>query len=485
MKKTKIICTLGPQSCTREIIQELINNGMDCARLNCSHGNPEEKLEKINLVRDISDYVSIILDTKGPEIRTGAIQSIYSDSKSCDGEIYLNDGDQIILTAQDIIGTRERISISYKDLAKKVKPKQTIYIDDGLIELKVIEIKNEEIVCKVLNGGKLGSRKTVALPGLDIALEPITPEDLKNIEFAIKYNLDFIAVSFVKSKDEIIWIKNYIRKKGSQIKVIAKIETVESVENIKEIIEASDGIMVARGDLATDICPQNVPIVQKDIVKRCNIAAKPVIIATQMLDSMINNPRPTRAEVNDVANAIIDGADAIMLSGETASGRYPVKALKNMSEIAKATEKSCYFGTKKEIKNGIDDNIASFISKSVYHAANNLDIQAVIAATSSGFTARLISRFKLRIPIIAITSSLETYRQLSLSWGVYPILGEFAAKSRQVVIDSINLAFKKDLITKNDTVAVTAGVPVGQAGTTNLIEIHRIESFLLYNKIKE
>ncbi|MCK5025244.1 MAG: pyruvate kinase, partial [Nanoarchaeota archaeon] len=357
--------------------------------------------------------------------------------------------------------------------------------DDGLIELKVIEIKNEEIVCKVLNGGKLGSRKTVALPGLDIALEPITPEDLKNIEFAIKYNLDFIAVSFVKSKDEIIWIKNYIRKKGSQIKVIAKIETVESVENIKEIIEASDGIMVARGDLATDICPQNVPIVQKDIVKRCNIAAKPVIIATQMLDSMINNPRPTRAEVNDVANAIIDGADAIMLSGETASGRYPVKALKNMSEIAKATEKSCYFGTKKEIKNGIDDNIASFISKSVYHAANNLDIQAVIAATSSGFTARLISRFKLRIPIIAITSSLETYRQLSLSWGVYPILGEFAAKSRQVVIDSINLAFKKDLITKNDTVAVTAGVPVGQAGTTNLIEIHRIESFLLYNKIKE
>lgn len=481
MKKTKIICTLGPQSCTKEIIQELVNKGMDCGRLNCSHGNPKEKLEKINMLRDISDHVSILLDTKGPEIRTGDIQNIYGDSKSCNGEIYLNDGDKIILTTEDIIGTKEKISISHKDLTKKIKPKQTIYIDDGIIELEVIKIKNNDIICKVINGARLGSRKTVALPGLDIDLEPITPEDLENIKFAIKYNLDFIAVSFVKSKEEILWIKNYIKKKGSQIKIIAKIETIESVEKIEEIINASDGIMVARGDLATDICPKNVPIVQKDIIKKCNIAAKPVIVATQMLDSMINNPRPTRAEVNDVANAVIDGADALMLSGETASGKYPVKALKNMVEIAKATEKSCDLGTKAEI-NDIEDTIASFISKSVYQAANSLDIQAVIAATSSGFTARLISRFKLKIPIIAITSSINVYRQLSLSWGVYPVLGKFARKSRQVVIDSINLALKNNLIKKNNTIAITAGVPVGQAGTTNLIEIHRIESFLIYNK---
>ncbi len=484
MKKTKIICTLGPKTSSKSIIQNMIESGMDCVRLNCSHGNYEEKLDKINIVRRLSDSIAIMFDTRGPEIRTGIIESIYSDDKECEGEVYLNDGDNIILTTEDVIGTKNRVSISYKNIIKEVKPKQRIYLDDGLIELEVIKINGNDVICKVLNGEKLGSKKTVALPGLDISLDSITSDDIRDIEFAIRYNLDFLALSFVKSKDDIIKIKNIVKDRGAKIKVIAKIETVEAVNNIDEIIEASDGIMVARGDLAVDISPKNVPIVQKDIVKRCNLAAKPVIIATQMLNSMINNPMPTRAEVNDVANAIIDGADAVMLSGETANGKYPLKALKQMSDIARAVEESFYFDAKTEISCGIDDNIASFISKSVYNAAKSLDLGAVIAATSSGFTARLISRFKLNIPIIAITASLDTYRQLALSWGVYPILSEFAAKSRQIVIDSIDLALQNKLITKDDTVVVTAGVPVGQIGTTNLLEIHRIESFLSYHRRK-
>jgi len=484
MKKTKIICTLGPKTSSKGIIQNMIEGGMDCVRLNCSHGNYEEKLDKINIVRSLSDSTAIMLDTRGPEIRTGIIESIYSADKECEGEVYLNDGDSIILTTEDVIGTKNRVSISYKNIIKEVKPKQRIYIDDGLIELEVIKIHGNDIICKVLNGEKLGSKKTVAFPGLDISLDSITSDDIRDIEFAIRYNLDFLALSFVKSKDDIIKIKNIIKKRSAKIKVIAKIETVEAVNRIDEIIEASDGIMVARGDLAVDISPKNVPIVQKDIVKRCNLAAKPVIIATQMLNSMINNPMPTRAEVNDVANAIIDGADAVMLSGETANGKYPVKALKQMSDIARAVEESFDFDAKKEISCGIDDNIASFISKSVYSATKSLDLGAVIAATSSGFTARLISRFKLNIPIIAITASPDTYRQLALSWGVYPLLGEFAAKSRQIVIDSIDLALQNKLITKDDTVVVTAGVPVGQIGTTNLLEIHRIKSFLLYHQRK-
>ncbi len=477
MKKTKIVCTLGPATSSKDRIAKLIENGMNCARLNCSHGDHREKLEKIKTLRKISDKTAIMLDLKGPEIRTGVVQN--EEGK---GEIYLEDGDTIILTTDDVVGTKEKISVSYMNLPKEIKPQQKILLDDGLIELEVIEARVNDIECKILNGETLKSRKAVAVPGLQISLDFLTDEDQGNIDFAIEHNLDFIALSFVKSKDDILKVKKIIDEKGANIKIISKIEALEAVDNFDDILKMSDGIMVARGDLAVEISPEKVPIVQKEIIKECNIAAKPVIVATQMLESMIENPRPTRAEVNDVANAIMDGADALMLSAETAAGKYPIKVLKQMVKVATYTERNFEFDAKRILDAVVDDSIASFISKSVYGAKKSLNISAVITPTSSGFTPRLIARFNPQISILAITDSPDTLRQLALTWGVYATLGRFDVSERDIVLNSIKLALKQGLVEKDDTVAVTAGIPIAKPGTTNMIEIHKVESILRHHQ---
>lgn len=470
LRKAKIVCTIGPASESVETLKKLIEAGMNVARLNFSHGSHEEHAARIENIREASRQtgksVAILLDTKGPEIRTGSLEV---------DAIELIEGNRIVLTTEDVAGNAERVSITYQELPADVAAGDTILIDDGLIGLTVEEVRPTEIVCLIKNGGTLKSKKGVNVPGVSINLPGITEKDAQDIEFGIKQGVDFIAASFVRKAADILEIRQILEQHGASIDIIAKIENQEGVDNVDEILVVSDGIMVARGDLGVEIPAEEVPLVQKQLIKKCNELAKPVITATQMLDSMQRNPRPTRAEASDVANAIFDGTDAIMLSGETAAGKYPVESVETMDRIALRAEQELNYREilhKQVIMKHV--TITDAISQAVASAALDLNAAAIITATESGHTARMVSKFRPKAPIVAVTPHAGVIRRLALVNGVYPVLGEIAHTTDEMLDRSVQESLQSGYVRHGDLVVITAGVPVREVGTTNLMKIHVI-----------
>ncbi|RSD27699.1 pyruvate kinase [Mesobacillus subterraneus] len=477
MRKTKIVCTIGPASETIEKLTHLMEAGMNVSRLNFSHGSHEEHAARIKNIREAAaktgKRVAILLDTKGPEIRTNDMEN---------GGIELQTGQECIISMKEVLGTAEKFSITYDQLIDDVHPGAKILLDDGLIGLEVIGIDkaNDEIKTRVLNSGTLKNKKGVNVPGVSVNLPGITEKDAQDILFGIEQGVDFIAASFVRRATDVLEIRQLLEENnGSHIQIIPKIENQEGVDNINEILEVSDGLMVARGDLGVEIPAEEVPLVQKDLIKKCNTLGKPVITATQMLDSMQRNPRPTRAEASDVANAIFDGTDAIMLSGETAAGQYPVEAVQTMHNIASRAEQAL---NHKELLSArskdTEHNITDAIGQSVAHTALNLDVNAIITPTESGHTARMISKYRPKAPIIAATSNEHVLRRLALVWGVYPQLGQKAETTDEMLAVAVEESVNSGLVSHGDLVVITAGVPVGEAGTTNLMKIHVVGDIL-------
>ena len=463
IKKTKIVCTLGPASENEETLRELIKNGLNVCRLNFSHGSHEEHKGRMDLVKKLREELNmptaILLDTKGPEIRTGKFDV---------PEVFLEEGQTFTITMKDVIGDKERCTVSYKGLANDVKPGDTILIDDGLVGLTVKEVNNDDIVCEVQNSGIVKNHKGVNVPGVKVNLPAITEKDRSDIEFGIEQGIDFIAASFVRKVSDVLAIREILEENNAEhIKIISKIENQEGVENLDEIIEVSDGIMVARGDLGVEIPTEEIPVVQKLMIKKCNEAGKPVITATQMLDSMIRNPRPTRAEVTDVANAIYDGTDAIMLSGETAAGKYPVEAVKTMATIAKRAEETM---RNRRDKINKSKNVTDAISYATCTTAMDLEAKAILSSTASGHTARMVSKFRPDCPIVATTSNESVRRQLALTCGVLPLMREKSANIDQVIVNSIEAAKTSNYVSKDDVVVITAG----GGETTNLIKVETV-----------
>ena len=475
-KKTKIVCTIGPASESIDTLKELIKSGLNVCRLNFSHGNYEEHGKRIDNIKaarnEMKLPIAILLDTKGPEIRTGKFSS---------PEVNLVEGQNFIITMEEVLGDETKCTVSYKELVNDVKPGNQILIDDGLVGLAVKEIKGQEILCIVQNAGTIKDNKGVNVPNVKINLPAITPKDKKDIEFGIEQGIDFIAASFVRKASDVLAIREILEENNAtNIQIISKIENQEGVDNIDEILEVSDGLMVARGDLGVEIPTEDIPIVQKELIKKCNILGKPVITATQMLDSMIRNPRPTRAEVTDVANAIFDGTDAIMLSGETAAGKYPLESVKTMASIAIRAEQTLDYEELLKTKVKLRQlNITNAISHATCTTAIDLKASAIISATASGYTARMVSSYRPSAPIIAATNSEMVMRQMGLVWGVYPLLAEKGLSTDDVFEKSVQSALDMDYISSGDLVVITAGVPVGIAGTTNLINVHIASEILI------
>ncbi|HZG58443.1 pyruvate kinase [Paenibacillus sp.] len=471
MRKTKIVCTIGPASESPENLKKLVLAGMNVARLNFSHGDFEEHGGRIKTIKKIREElgktVSILLDTKGPEIRLGKLK---------EEPIELVQDETITLTTEEILGDKHRVPVSYAQLPQDVHVGSTILIDDGLIGLRVEDIQGTEIVCRIVNGGTIKSKKGVNVPGVRINLPGITEKDAADIRFGIEQGIDFIAASFVRKASDVLEIRAILEQHNAQhIQIISKIENQEGVDNLAEILEVSDGLMVARGDLGVEIPAEEVPLVQKRMIAMCNRAGKPVITATQMLDSMQRMPRPTRAEASDVANAIFDGTDATMLSGETAAGKYPVESVLTMARIAERAESALEY---REIflrqANAQQTSVTEAISQSVANSALDLDAKAIITPTESGYTARMVSKYRPKAPIIAVTTDESVMRRLNLVFGVFPIKGEPVANTDELFGMSVAAAQKSGIVSHGDIVVITAGVPVGRSGTTNLIKIHQI-----------
>ncbi|PSJ31970.1 pyruvate kinase [Peptostreptococcus russellii] len=472
-KKTKIVCTMGPATDSDEILGQLVLNGLNVCRFNFSHGSHEEhkiRMDRTKRIREeLNEPIAILLDTKGPEIRTGDFEE----------SIILEEGEKFVITMDDCIGNKERCTVSYKGMVDDVKLGDTILIDDGLVALKIVEIKGNDIITVVENSGKVSSKKGVNLPGVVINLPAVTDKDISDIKFGIEQGIDFIAASFVRKAADVIEIRKILEENNaSDIQIISKIENQEGVENINSILQVSDGIMVARGDMGVEIPSEEVPIVQKMIIKKCNEVSKPVITATQMMDSMIRNPRPTRAEVADVANAIYDGTDAIMLSGETAAGKYPIEAVKTMNRIAIRTEETLEYKVEAKYAYNRGITVTDAISHATCTTAMDLEAQAIITCTSSGYTTKMVSKFRPQAPIIAATQSDKVMRKLSLNWGTYPVKSELGENTDEVVKASILATREAGFANSGDTVVVTAGVPVGKTGKTNLIKVSVIADFL-------
>ena len=467
MRKTKIICTLGPSTDKDGVLEELIKEGMNVARFNFSHGLHDEQKGRIDKLKEIRTRlgkpIAALLDTKGPEIRI---------CEFADGKITLKEGQLFTLTPDDIEGNENIVSVTYKELYKDVRPGNHVLIDDGLIELEVQKIKGHDIVCKVINGGVLGNKKGVNLPGVEVNMPFISPKDRDDILFGIKEGYDFIAASFTRTAADIKEIRDILEKNGGQgIKIIAKIENQQGVDNIDSIIEAADGIMIARGDMGVEIPLEDVPVIQKDIISKVYTAGKQVITATQMLDSMIKNPRPTRAETTDVANAIYQGTSAIMLSGETAAGKYPVEALKTMVKIAVRTEADVEYNKQfRVLYNGGASNMTTAISHATCMTAIDLDAKAIIAITRSGNTARMVSKYRPGCMIIGCTPDERTCRQMNLSWGVAPIHMKEEYSMEILLLHATEAAEEKGYVKKGDVVVLTVGVPLGRSGNTNLLK---------------
>lgn len=473
LKKTKIVCTLGPSSNTPEIIEKMIKAGMNVARFNFSHGSHEEHKQRIDMVRAASKKlgipVALLLDTKGPEIRLGKFKN---------GSIMMEAGNEFTLTARDVEGDETIASMNYKELPQDVKAGDYILLSDGLVNLEVVSVEGEDIHTKILNSGKMSDRKRVAVPGIAINLPAVSETDAADIEFGCRMNMDLIAASFIQRGKDVLTIRKLLEKHNSEMKIISKIECQAAVNNIDEIIKMSDGIMVARGDLGVEVPAEEVPMLQKVLIRKCHEAGEPVITATQMLESMCNNPRPTRAETSDVANAIIDGTDAIMLSGETAGGLYPVEAVETMARVATFTE-SNFTSRPFEDDDSESATTTESIGKAVVKIAKDLHAAAIIASTERGGTAQMISKFRPDCPIVAVSPHEAIVRRLQLNWGVQAINGKEAVDSDAVVDNAIFAALDNDLIKAGDLVVLTAGVPVAKAGSTNMIRVQVVGDVLL------
>lgn len=473
MRKTKIVCTIGPASESEEMLEKLMKAGMNVARLNFSHGSHEEHKARIDTIRKVADRlgktIGILLDTKGPEIRT-------HDMK--DGLIMLEKGKEVIVSMSQVEGTPEKFSVTYEDLINDVQVGSYILLDDGLVELQVKDIDKTkgEVKCDILNTGELKNKKGVNLPGVKVNLPGITDKDADDILFGIKEDVDYIAASFVRRPSDVLDIREILeRENNHNITIFPKIENQEGIDNIEEILEVSDGLMVARGDMGVEIPPESVPIVQKDLIRKCNKLGKPVITATQMLDSMQRNPRATRAEASDVANAIYDGTDAVMLSGETAAGLYPEEAVKTMRNIAVSAEAAQDY--KKLLSDRtklVETSLVNAIGVSVAHTALNLNVKVIVAATESGSTAVTISKYRPHSDIIAVTPSEHTARQLALVWGAYPVIKKGRKTTDDLLNNAVATAVETGRVTNGDLIIITAGVPTGEKGTTNMMKLHLV-----------
>ena len=477
-KKTKVVCTMGPNTNDKEVMRKLIQNGMDVARFNFSHGDHEEQKFRMDLLKELREeehaHTAILLDTKGPEIRTGLLK----DGK----KVTLQEGNTFVLTMEDIVGDDTKVSLSYKGLAEDVQQGTVILIDDGLIGLKVKEIVDQDIVCEIVNGGELGERKGVNVPNVPVRLPAITEKDKEDIKFGVEQDIDFIAASFVRNAECVLEIRAFLKELDAPyIPIIAKIENAEGIRNIDEIIRAADGIMVARGDMGVEIPAEEVPYLQKMLIQKCNNNFKTVITATQMLDSMIRNPRPTRAEVTDVANAVYDGTDAVMLSGETAQGKYPVEALQMMVHIIENTEQHLdYDMILDKAGDHLKRGISSAIGYSSVLAAANLKAKAIITPTVSGATARVMSNLKPIQPIIGVTPSERALRRMSIYWGVQALKSMECHTTDDICSEAIEISKVKRCVETGDVVVLTAGIPAldvnaAREGISNMMRIATIE----------
>ena len=479
MRKTKIVCTIGPATEDEKTIRALMQNGMNIARMNFSHETQESHGKRIDLFKKIREDlglpVGLLLDTKGPEIRLGTF---------AEGRAELVEGEYLTLTTEDVQGTSERVTITYKGLPDDIKIKDRILIDDGLIELKAEAIENGDIICKIINGGSVSNRKSVNVPGVRMSMPFVSENDKSDIIFGIKKEVDFIAASFARSAIDILEIKSILEKNGGKnIQVIAKIENQDGVNNIDEILKVSDGIMVARGDMGVEIPFEELPRIQKELIQKCYRAGKKVITATQMLESMINNPRPTRAEATDVANAVYDGTSAMMLSGETAIGKHPIESLKTMARIAETAEDDIdYLEKFNQLKPDTVNNVTNAISHATCMTAHDLGAAAIITVTKSGYTARMVSSFRPACPIITCAVDKKTCYQLALSWGVIPVMSEVKNSTDELFEHAVEQAIKTGIVRHGDIVAITAGVPLGVSGTTNILKVHIVGRVLVKGK---
>ena len=475
IRKTKVICTLGPAVDSEDMIRKLIHSGMNCARFNFSHGTHESQLATLSRLKRVRDDmgcpVAAMLDTKGPEIRIKTFR---------DGPVSLPEGSTFTLTTREVEGTADMVSVTYSNLHNEVEPGTRILIDDGLIELVVREIKGQDILCTVESGGSLSNNKSINIPDTKIQLPALTDKDREDLKFAAENDFDIVAASFIRRASDVEDIRAELAKWGGEdIRIVSKIENREGVDNFDEILAVSDGIMVARGDLGVEIPAHEVPVIQKELISKCTTAGKAVVTATQMLDSMIRNPRPTRAEVSDVANAVFDGTSCVMLSGETASGKYPIEALETMVDTVVAAEQAInYWGRylrRYDMQTGRPHSINRAISHTCCMTAMDLGASAILAATTSGHTARAIARFKPACPIIALTTREKVRRQMAITWGVVPLLYGTVDSTDRLFALCVDSARKEGLIQAGDTVVITAGVPMNERGTTNLIKAQVVQ----------
>ncbi|MGL4666387.1 MAG: pyruvate kinase [Saezia sp.] len=468
MRKTKIVCTLGPSTADQDMIEELLNAGMNVARFNFSHGSHEGHREHMKKVRAASEKmgkpVGILLDTKGPEMRLGRFK---------DGKVQLKKGQSFTLTGRDVDGDENIVSVNHKNLPHEVKAGDSILLSDGLVSLTVEKIVDgQDIVTTVDNSGVMSNNKRVAVPGANLSLPFLSDKDVEDIQLGIAEDIDFIAASFVQRAEDVLAMKALLKEKNASVWIIAKIENAEGVKNVEEILAVADGIMVARGDLGVEIPAEEVPLIQKKIIKLCNKAGKPVITATQMLESMTTNPRPTRAEASDVANAILDGTDAVMLSGETASGSFPIESVKTMSSIANHIETALKTEDSLFTMGLTKSDTTNAISHATVQISHEINAKGIITATESGFTARMVSKYRPSSGIFVVTPHLQTLRKLQLVWGVTAIQGQQHNDTDAMTSEAIAKCLEKKFISTGDLVVVTAGVPIGLVGTTNMIQVH-------------
>jgi len=475
MRKVKIVCTLGPACSDHTILAALAREGMDVARFNFSHGTYEQHGKNLNTVRSVEKElgkpIATMLDTKGPEIRTGALAN--------NEPIILHEGDTFILTPDTVEGDRTKVTVSHEGLYRDVKPGMNIYIDDGTIALVVEEIRGRDVICRVVVGGELGEHKGINVPDANLSVPALTQKDIEDIKWGLEHEMEYIAVSFVRTRDEIISVRRIVEDMNGDIKIIAKIETKQAVMNLDEIIPVVDGLMVARGDLGVEMATEEVPLAQKKMIDLCRYHGKPVIVATQMLDSMIRNPRPTRAEASDVANAVLDGADAVMLSGETAKGKYPVLAVRTMRTIVERVEREYRTWQRPATIPIKAKGVPDSVSHAAVSIAEELNVGAILSLTSSGSTARMVSKYRPLPPIIAATPKIRTYRELTLVWGVTPMLQPEIPVTDEAVEKALSSAKEKNLLREGELAVVTAGVPMGIPGTTNMIEVRPVSKILV------
>ena len=477
----KIVCTIGPASDNYETLKAMAEAGMNVARLNFSHGDYDGHEKKLKLIRRVERAVkkpiAALLDTKGPEIRTGNMQN---------GEIQLVQGAKVVISSCDesFEGTAEKFWVNYKLLAQEVKPGQNIYIDDGALNLEVEKVDGDDVTCKVIVGGPLRNTKGINLPGADITLPALSEKDKQDIAWGIQHGMEYLAVSFVKTRSDIVEVRRLIQEYGSGMKILAKIETRQAVDNFAEIVDVVDGVMVARGDLGVEIATEDVPLVQKRIIEMCRVRGKAVIVATQMLDSMIRNPRPTRAEASDVSNAVLDGTDAVMLSGETASGNYPVQAVATMRKIVDRAEKELQIwgNHKNNEQNPLELEgipVPDAVSGAAVLIAKQINAPAIISLSRSGLTAKMISKHRPECPILGLTPSQQTWRELALWWGVHPVRLSEMSDINVAAREAVTTCVREKLLPEGELVVITAGVPVGRPGSTNVVEVLTTGTILL------